>query len=82
MGRRMAALRRLAERGNAPCLVVATPDALLQRVPPREVVSGAGLELAVGDALDLGGLSAALRRTGYGLDDRVDEAARSPSGAG
>ena len=41
MGRRMAALRRLAGRGDAPCLVISTPDALLQRVPPREALAEA-----------------------------------------
>ena len=74
MGRRMAALRRLAERADAPCLVISTPDALLQRVPPRQSLAEAGLELAVGDAVDPEALRDGLRRAGYEFDDRVDEA--------
>ena len=73
MGRRMAALRCLAGRGDAPCLVISTPDALLQRVPPRQRLAQAGLELAVGDAIDLEVLGTDLRRAGYEFDERVDE---------
>jgi transcription-repair coupling factor (superfamily II helicase) len=74
MGRRMAALRRLAGREGKPCLVLSTPDALLQRVPPRQGFAEAGLKLAVGDAVDPEALREGLRRAGYQLDDRVDEA--------
>jgi transcription-repair coupling factor (superfamily II helicase) len=74
MGRRMAALRRLAGREGKPCLVLSTPDALLQRVPPRQGLAEGGLKLAVGDAVDPEALREGLRRAGYELDDRVDEA--------
>jgi transcription-repair coupling factor (superfamily II helicase) len=74
MGLRMAALRRLAER-RGPCLVVTVPDAVLQRVPPREAVERAGLALTMGAAFtdaDREDLETRLRRLGYRVDERVD----------
>src|SRR5690242_15694635 len=37
MGRRIAALRRLAEPPQRPRLVVTTVDAIVQRLPPRHI---------------------------------------------
>ncbi len=72
MGRRVAALRRLAEAGG-PRLLVAAPDALLQRVPSRELLGETRLALRVGEAFALEALEAFLDRTGYIVDERVDE---------
>ncbi|HYF55062.1 MAG TPA: DEAD/DEAH box helicase, partial [Salinarimonas sp.] len=73
MGRRVAALRALAEAGDRPRLLVAAPDALLQRVPPRRLIAETAFDLAVGAPLDLAALEVFLARTGYVLDERVDE---------
>src|SRR3954447_20813993 len=73
MGRRVVAVRRLTEANDAPRLLVTTPDALLQRVPPRETWSRAGFMLQAGEPFDLSALEAYLQHTGYVLDERVDE---------
>ncbi|WP_181699068.1 DEAD/DEAH box helicase [Chthonobacter albigriseus] len=71
MGRRIAVLRRLP--GAGPCILVASPDALMQRVPPRAVLSAAVRDLRVGEAVDLDDLQSFLERTGWLFDDRIDE---------
>src|SRR5215212_7376222 len=73
MGRRVAALRRLAEAARGPRILVATPDALLQRAPPKETWAQAGFALEAGESFDLAALEAYLGRAGYVLDERVDE---------
>ena len=72
MGRRIEALAGFAE-SNAPSLVITTPSALLQRVPPRGLWRRTRLLLRIGDALDLEQVETALSRIGYVLDERVDE---------
>ncbi len=72
MGRRASVLRRLAEGIAAP-LVIATPDAALQRVPPRGVWQRAVLRLRRGARVAPAELSAFLERAGYDLDSRVDQ---------
>src|SRR5215210_7442352 len=73
MGRRAAALRRSVEAGREPRILIATPDALLQRVPPKETWAQAGFVLQAGEPFDLPALEAYLDRVGYVLDERVDE---------
>jgi transcription-repair coupling factor (superfamily II helicase) len=73
MGRRMSTLRRVCQDARAR-VVLTVPDALVQRVPPRDAVAHAGLTLQVGDALDVQELRAELERLGYVADARVDEA--------
>jgi len=73
MGRRTRALRRLAEPRERPCMVLTTPDALLQRVPPREALAEP-VRLRRGDPISDETLLPALRRFGYVEDERVDEA--------
>lgn len=69
-GRRLAVLRRLSEPGPRQVLVV-SPEAALQRLPPPEV-RAAAFSLAAGEKLDRDALAAFARRTGYLFDDRVD----------
>ena len=79
MGRRASVLRRLASglaTGLEPPLLIATPEAVLQRVPPRELWKDAALRVAPGTAVVE--IEAFLRRTGYGLDMLIDERARRP----
>jgi transcription-repair coupling factor (superfamily II helicase) len=78
MGRRIATLRRLTEAIEAPHLLMTTIDAAMQRIPPRRVWSDAGLILNIGDVLSLDQLETYLRRVGYALDERVDEAGEEP----
>ncbi|MBV9076044.1 MAG: DEAD/DEAH box helicase, partial [Methylobacteriaceae bacterium] len=74
MGLRSAALADLAAGSRErPLLVVATAEALVQRVPPRAVWAGLEAVLTVGEALDLEALARELRRLGYRDDERVDE---------
>jgi transcription-repair coupling factor (superfamily II helicase) len=72
MGRRVAALCRLAEGRSAP-LVIATPGSALQRVPPRETWARATTELRIGQPLVVESLQSELERLGYVVDERVDE---------
>jgi transcription-repair coupling factor (superfamily II helicase) len=71
MGRRMAVLRRLAEPGRR--ILLAAPDALLQRVPPRDVCAAGSVTLEVGAGFDADAFRADLERKGYVADERVDE---------
>jgi len=72
-GRRLSALRRLTQQGAGARLVVTTPDALVQRLPPREIFERATFLAEVGRPAALPDLEAFLRRAGYVLDERVDE---------
>ena len=73
MGRRMQTLRALLRPAEGPRLVITTPGAALQRMPPREAVLAAVLRLRVGETIDLHALRRFLLSTGYYLDERVDE---------
>src|SRR3954465_6581871 len=54
-------------------LVIATPEAALQRVPPRSIWRGATLTLRAGEEISLEALRRFLERTAYALDTLVDE---------
>ncbi len=69
-GRRASVLRRLAGGLQSP-LVIATPEAVLQRVPPRDVWRDAALRVVPGTPV--AEIEVFLRRSGYGLDMLVDE---------
>ncbi len=71
MGHRMAALAALGAKDGARVLVT-SPEALMQRVPPREACAER-FDLAVGAALDREALEVFAARTGYSLDDRIEE---------
>ncbi|SFV38464.1 transcription-repair coupling factor (superfamily II helicase) [Devosia crocina] len=73
MGRRMASLRRLAEPSSVKYLVLTSPQAIVQKVPPRAVVAKALLTLRAGDGLDREAFERFVLATGYVIDDRVDE---------
>ncbi len=75
LGRRAAGLMRLAE-GEAPAsgrLVVASADLALQRLPPPQAWAGGRFRLTRGMAYDEAAWRGWFARTGYVLDDRVDE---------
>lgn len=73
MGRRMAVLGALAKAAAGPRIVVVSPEALIQKLPPKSAVEDAGFALEVGDRLDRDALAAFCHRTGYVFDDRIDE---------
>jgi len=67
VSRRMATLAALAERKGAagPLIILATVNAALQRVPPREAVAHSVFRVAVGQMLDTEKLAQFLSRNGY-----------------
>jgi len=71
MGERMAVLERLSAGRAGRCIVLTTPDALLQRVPPPEAVRS--MDLRHGEPVDLAALRSFCRYGGYVEDERVDE---------
>ncbi|WP_230530857.1 transcription-repair coupling factor [Microvirga roseola] len=73
MGRRTSVLRRLAGPGLGPHLLITSPAALVQRVPPRETWANSTFTFRAGEAYSQAALETYLHRTGYILDERVDE---------
>jgi transcription-repair coupling factor (superfamily II helicase) len=73
MGRRMAVLARLMDEQGEPCILVTSPEAILQRVPPRSVLQDSFLTLRTGDTLSRADIEAFAAAAGYVSDDRVDE---------
>ncbi|MEP4754846.1 MAG: transcription-repair coupling factor, partial [Nitratireductor sp.] len=75
--RRMAALSRLAMRaegqGEKPLIVVATVNAMLQRVPARDMVKTSAWSARVGNRIDLDNLTAYLAANGYNRTGTVRE---------
>ena len=73
MGLRVATLIALAAGPKRPWLVLTTAEALVQRLPPRELWAGVGTSLSVGGPVDPDGLARHLLRLGYRADEVVDE---------
>ena len=71
-GRRASVLRRLAAHEGRP-LLLTTPDAILQRLPPRTVWTGATIALRSGDAVDPDTLAERLHTLSYADVPEVDE---------
>ncbi|MCS7268965.1 MAG: transcription-repair coupling factor [Geminicoccaceae bacterium] len=65
MAERLATLARLAEAPSGPRLLIATVNAVLQRVPPPEVVRAAHLRIERGRRFSRDALVAWLEREGY-----------------
>ncbi|WP_135466570.1 transcription-repair coupling factor [Crenalkalicoccus roseus] len=70
---RVATLTRLLERGARQRIVLTTVNALVQKVPPREVFRGATLALRRGARLEPERLTAFLEANGYGRTGTVME---------
>ena len=75
LGRRAAGLMRLADRNESVGgrLVVASADLALQRLPPPRAWAGGQFRLTRGMTYDEAAWRDWFARTGYVLDDRVDE---------
>ncbi|WP_114942841.1 transcription-repair coupling factor [Microvirga calopogonii] len=73
MGRRMSVLRRMSEQGTAPRVLITSAAAMLQRVPPRDMVKNTVFGLRAGEEFSAEALNDYINRAGYILDERVDE---------
>ncbi len=77
MGRRMAVLNRLIERRNhpvhdaPPAILLTSPEAASQRLPPAEALAASTFEMRFGDTIDFPALEAYLARAGYVSVDQV-----------
>ncbi|WP_343699181.1 DEAD/DEAH box helicase [Caulobacter sp.] len=72
MGRRMRVLKQLSQT-RSPRIVITSPEALIQKLPPPAALDGAFLELKPGQPLDRDAFAAFAARTGHVADDRIDE---------
>ncbi len=70
---RIATLARLLEPASGPRIVLTTVNALVQRVPPRQVFQGSSRTLAVGATLKTEELARFLEANGYGRAATVME---------
>jgi transcription-repair coupling factor (superfamily II helicase) len=74
VARRIDGLSRLAQGpGQGPRVVLTSVAALVQRVPPRQILAAASFAAVVGNRLDLDGVVSFLNRNGYGRTDTVME---------
>ncbi len=73
MGRRMRILRRLDQAAGARRVIVTSPEALVQKLPPMAALDEAFIDLERGQRLDRQALVRFAARTGYVTDDRIDE---------
>ncbi|MBO6520518.1 MAG: transcription-repair coupling factor [Rhodospirillales bacterium] len=73
VGRRLAALGRLSDGSTGGRLILTTVSALLQRVPPRDFLKGAGKELNSGTRIEPDDLVRDLERFGFNRIETVTE---------
>lgn len=72
MGRRMAVFGRLMAKSDRPRLIIVSPDAVMQRVPPASACAET-FPIRANQPLDRDGLAAFAHRAGYMEDERIDE---------
>lgn len=73
IGRRVAALWALRERGERRAALIVTAEAAAQLYPPPPAFEAAPPEVKLGDRLNLAALAKTLRAIGYADDDEADE---------
>ncbi|MCI4661896.1 MAG: transcription-repair coupling factor, partial [Neomegalonema sp.] len=73
VSQRMATLAALAAGADFPCIVLATVNAVTQKVPPRDVIAAQSWASVVGQTFDLDELTAYLARNGYHRASTVTE---------
>ncbi len=73
VGNRLAALGRLTEKTNKGRLILTTVSALLQKVPPRDFLEGAGRKLNSGTEIAPDDLVRELERFGFNRIETVTE---------
>jgi transcription-repair coupling factor (superfamily II helicase) len=74
VGQRIAALAKLLTPAKKPRLVIATVNAVAQRVPPHGMVKTAAFNIAVGDRVDLEVMQLFFAKNGYNRAETVREA--------
>ena len=75
VARRIDALSRLAQGpGHGPRVVLTSVAALVQRVPPRQIMAQASFAARIGTRMDIASIITFLSRNGYGRTDTVMEA--------
>ncbi|MDD4616067.1 MAG: transcription-repair coupling factor, partial [Alphaproteobacteria bacterium] len=74
VSQRIAALSRLRKAFKGPCVVIATVNAVAQKIVPPDVLALASLDAAVGDALPIDRLRGFLAQNGYVNAGTVREA--------
>jgi transcription-repair coupling factor (superfamily II helicase) len=72
MGSRLDALAALEAPGESSPLVVTTPDAAIQRLPPPSILETA-FEIRAGDTIEIAALQQRVEACGYTIDERIDE---------
>ncbi len=73
MGRRMRIVQRLSQGRGADRVVITSPEALVQKLPPQPAVDGAFIVIERGQRIDRDALMSFAARVGYVADDRIDE---------
>ncbi len=75
MGERLRTLSRLMSRkGGKPLIVLTTVAAIIQRLPPRELLKESAFSVRAGERLDMAKLQAFLTANGYNRTETVREA--------
>ncbi len=74
VGHRIATLARLLAPAKKPRLIIATVNAVAQRVPPSGMVRNAAFAVAVGDRVDIDILQLFFAENGYNRAETVREA--------
>ncbi|HEX4505817.1 MAG TPA: transcription-repair coupling factor, partial [Alphaproteobacteria bacterium] len=74
VGQRIAALAKLMTPAKKPRLVIATVNAVAQRVPPHAMVKTAAFNIAVGDRVDIEVMQLFFAENGYNRAETVREA--------
>jgi len=74
VGQRIAALAKLMTPARKPRLIIATVNAVAQRVPPHAMVKTAAFNIAVGDRVDIEVMQLFFAENGYNRAETVREA--------
>ena len=74
VGQRIAALAKLMTPARKPRLIIATVNAVAQRVPPHSMVKTAAFNIAVGDRVDIEVMQLFFAENGYNRAETVREA--------
>jgi transcription-repair coupling factor (superfamily II helicase) len=74
VGQRIATLAKLLTPARKPRLIIATVNAVAQRVPPHRTVQNAAFNIAVGDRVDIEVMQLFFAENGYNRAETVREA--------
>jgi transcription-repair coupling factor (superfamily II helicase) len=74
VGQRIATLAKLMQPAKKPRLIIATVNAAVQRVPPRDMIAGAAFSVKVGGRVDIAAMQRFFAQSGYSRAETVREA--------